>query len=113
MAEARRESSQKRGSAMRMFRRTAVAACLAGGVASMAAVSASAGPLPTSIAAVKAAAPSTVVEEGWGAGALVGGLAAGSIIAAARFSGGGIELNPGTSITLQDSSNLSGNSIIT
>src|SRR5690348_11018815 len=97
---------------MRMFRRTAIAACLAGIVASMAAVRANAGPLPTNTAALKAAAPSTVVDvrwgwgggwhggwrgggwgwgRGWGAGAFVGGLAAGAIIAGSSYGyyGGG------------------------
>lgn len=90
---------------MRMFRRTAIAVGLAGIVAAAATVRAGAGPLPTSIAAVKAAAPSAVVEarwgwgggwrgggwrgggwgRGWGAGAFVGGLAAGAIIASSSY----------------------------
>ena len=93
---------------MRMFRRTAIAVGIAGIAAVMATVRAGAGPLPTSIATLKAAAPSAVVEarwgggwrgggwggggwrgggwgRGWGAGAFVGGLAAGAIIAGSSY----------------------------
>jgi hypothetical protein len=62
--EGKGKSRESRGKAMSDLRETAIAICLAG-TAAIAAVSAAAGPLPTSIAALNAAGAADVVRTGW------------------------------------------------